>query len=113
MTTLEKILYVFGAGLLAFGLVLFMGLVISMTGCALDVDHNLNVNINDDCLTALPNPDCSASCVASDGALRAECRPACLAGRVLICDPVDGPLCTQRVGEQDYFVPTLCETIPE
>lgn len=86
------------------------GAAFALLGCAVPVDVKIGVDLDDDCLLLFPQ--CYAAggteCVDSSGAVHPECQVACVAGRELSCDPDDGPLCTQRLGDSDEFVPVVC-----
>ena len=93
---------------LFFAAVIFAGAIFG--GCAMSVDHNISVKLDDDCLTRFP--ECAGDsfyCVNADGERKAACEVGCLAGRDLYCDAA-GPYCTQAVGDDNPFVPVLCLT---
>lgn len=88
---------------LLFGFILF--------GCALSWEHEIKIVLDDKCLTAFP--ECRGAdtyfCVTPDGEQLPECRVGCLAARAIMCTP-DGPVCVQRLGDHDEFVPVGCVT---
>jgi len=87
-----------------------IGLLLSLAACnfGLDVNHDINLGIDDDCLTCLP--DCTGetyTCVDGAGAECAGCEVGCLAGRTLMCVE-DGPACEQDLYGEVERVPVIC-----
>lgn len=94
---------------------LFLGVmfaaVAAAAGCAVPVDVNVGVDLDDRCL--LMQPECDPDrggeylCVDSEGTPQPSCIVACIAGRELTCEPT-GPWCRQSIGDQLEHVPVVC-----
>lgn len=85
---------------------------LSFSGCAvpLEVDVGIDVGIDDECLFLFPECDTRGyRCVNADGTENVTCDVACVAARDLTCE-ADGPTCTQRVGDEEHWVPVVCRS---
>lgn len=82
-------------------------------GCAipLEVDVDVGIAFDDPCLLLFPEcgtvPGVPYRCVDSGGTPDYDCIVACFAARELTCEP-DGPVCTQRLGDEEHWVPVVC-----